>query len=146
MKSRQTVVIALLAGLVAVLMWLGPRLDHPKLSPRGAPPSYWQEFSSYCAAKHQENDQWHHDFLCEFKVTDLVIAAFSVALVAATLLLAIVTLGLMIGGKRQIRLARDEFISSNRPRIRLKHIWLATPDGQGFFGKLQTDYPINTAR
>lgn len=78
--------------------------------------SYLQKYSAYCAAKPtQENDKWRHDFWCEFKVTDLVIAVFAVVL-------AVVTGGLILVGICQIRLARDEFISSHRPKLVVRNV------------------------
>lgn len=53
----------------------------------------------------------------------------------ATVALGIATIGLYVAGEKQ-------FASANRPHIRLKHIWLATPDGERFFGKLQTQSPV----
>jgi hypothetical protein len=83
--------------------------------------SYLQKYSAYCAAKTiQENDKWRHDFWCEFKVTDLVIAIFAVVL-------AIVTAGLIIVGICQIRLARDEFIFAYRPKIVVRNVHIS-PD------------------
>jgi len=32
--------------------------------------------------------------------------------------------------ENQFALARNEFLSSHRPKLRLKHIWFATPDGE----------------
>jgi hypothetical protein len=41
-----------------------------------------------------------------------------------------------------IQLARDEFNATHRPEIRLKHIWLASGDGQEFIGRIKEGLPI----
>jgi len=135
MQSQRTIIVVALAICFALAV-AGEFWQASQSAQRPSPSlSYWQQYSDYCAAEPTAKDKWRHDFWCEFKVTDFVIAIFSVVL-------AVATAGLMYLGMRQIRLARDEFISSNRPRIRLKHIWLATPDGQRFFGSLQSTTPI----
>src|ERR1700687_242121 len=45
-------------------------------------------------------------------------------------------------GTKQLKLARDEFISSHRPELRLKHIWICSQDGQSFIGNLERDVPL----
>ena len=90
--------------------------------------SYLQKYSAYCAAKPtKENDKWRHDFWCEFKVTDFIIAIF-------TVVLAVVTAGLILVGICQTGLLRREFVASHRPRIRIRRIVPAgdfvTRDGQ----------------
>lgn len=42
----------------------------------------------------------------------------------------------------ELKLARDEFFSTHRPRILLRHIWLATADGKQSFAGLQNQTPI----
>jgi hypothetical protein len=82
---------------------------------------YLQKYSTYCAAEPaNEDDKWHHDFWCEFKITDAIIATF-------TVILAIVTAGLIIVGICQTRqiaktiaLARDEFNATHRPKLRVR--------------------------
>jgi hypothetical protein len=76
---------------------------------------------------------------------DAVTGIFTVVLAAFTGRLWISTEKLWSVTNQSVRLAQDEFFSSHRPRMRLKHIWLATPDGQRFFGDLQAEAPI-TAR
>jgi hypothetical protein len=71
------------------------RPNHDKGSAEGkgdiALGSYLQKYSTYCAAKpDNENEKWHHDFWCEFKVTDFVIAAFTAILATATISLIVV--------------------------------------------------------
>jgi hypothetical protein len=44
--------------------------------------------------------------------------------------------------KESVNLARREFISSHRPKIRLKHIWLSSSDGATFTGKIVAEEPI----
>jgi hypothetical protein len=94
--------------------------------------SYLQKYSTYCATEpEKKDDKWRHEFWCEFKITDAVIAAF-------TVVLAIVTAGLIIVGICQTRqvaktiaLSREEFISTHRPRLKIREIdWdnsLGTP-------------------
>jgi hypothetical protein len=80
--------------------------------------AYLQKYSAYCATEpEQKDDKWRHDFFCEFKITDAIIAAF-------TVILAIVTAGLIIVGICQTRqvaktiaLTRAEFIATQRPWI-----------------------------
>jgi hypothetical protein len=77
------------------------------------------------------SDEWRRKFWCDVKVTDVGLAVF-------TLLLVIATAGLIWAAARQERwarrawktaryangLAKEAFISTNRPRIRLKHLWV----------------------
>lgn len=41
-----------------------------------------------------------------------------------------------------IDLARDEFNATHRPEIRLKHLWIASADGQHFVGSIESQQPI----
>jgi hypothetical protein len=50
------------------------------------------------------------------------LALFTKGLFGANVLLFIATVGLLIAGERQLRLARAEFISTHRPTIRIKHV------------------------
>lgn len=52
------------------------------------------------------------------------LALFTERLFFATVALFIATVGLLIAGERQLRLARAEFLSTHRPKIRIKHLWL----------------------
>jgi hypothetical protein len=70
------------------------------------------------------------------------VAFFTLVLAFANIGMWIATIGLYRSNKNQLRLAREEFLSSHRPLLRLKHIWFATPDGQRFFGRIQTETPI----
>jgi hypothetical protein len=59
-----------------------------------------QNASTYCAAEStKKEDKWLHDFVCEIKITDVVIAIFSVLLVG-------VTIGVVIVGYVQARRMR----------------------------------------
>jgi len=44
--------------------------------------------------------------------------------------------------KEATELGNREFISSHRPELRLKHIWISSQNGQDFSGQLQADVPI----
>jgi hypothetical protein len=46
----------------------------------------------------------------------------------STIGLWLATLGLYVAGDRQFKLARDEFISTHRPQIRIKHVWMIGGD------------------
>jgi hypothetical protein len=70
------------------------------------------------------------------------IARYNKYLAYFTAVLAVATIGLGIGIIFQIRLARAEFISTHRPRMRLKAMWLASPDGQMSVSDLQTVTPL----
>jgi hypothetical protein len=82
---------------------------------------YLQKYSAYCATEpEQKDDKWRREFLCEFKITDAIIAFF-------TFVLAIVTAGLIIVGICQTRqvaktiaLAREEFNAAHRPKLRVR--------------------------
>jgi hypothetical protein len=57
-----------------------------------------------------------------------IVALFTVVLAISTIGLWIATVGLYIGGNQQFKLARDEFISTHRPQIRIKHVWMIGGD------------------
>lgn len=76
------------------------------------------------------------------KVTSDPIALFTLALAFSTVGLWSATIGLYRAGERQFGLAREEFISSHRAQLRLKHIWLASQDGQKFVGNLPSAAPL----
>jgi hypothetical protein len=63
-------------------------------------------------------------------------------LFAATLGMGIATIGLYASGQDQIRLARAEFLSTHRPRLRLKAMWLTSPDGEISAPALQVRSPL----
>ena len=78
------------------------------------------------------------------KTTSDPVVAFTLVLAFSTVGLWIATIGLYFAGERQIKLARetsarqaieterqltfarDEFMSSHRPKIRIKHVWLVS--------------------
>jgi hypothetical protein len=64
------------------------------------------------------------------QTTSEPIALFTLVLAVANIGMWAATIGLYRGGRNQLQLARDEFLASHRPRLRLKHIWFSTPDGQ----------------
>jgi hypothetical protein len=49
---------------------------------------------------------------------------FTAILAVATTGLGAATVGLFFAGRNQLHLARDEFLSTHRPKIRIKHVWL----------------------
>ena len=55
---------------------------------------------------------------------------FTAILAVATVGLGSATVGLYFAGRNQLQLARNEFLSTHRPELRLKHIWFSQ-DGQG---------------
>jgi hypothetical protein len=73
---------------------------------------------------------------------DNVVAFGTILIAIFTYVLYRSTNKLWEAGEKQFVLARAEYLSANRPHIRLKHIWLATPDGQRFFGNLQATTPV----
>jgi len=52
------------------------------------------------------------------------LAVLTGLLAFATIGMGAATIGLYVAGERQLRLARDEFLSTHRPKIRIKHFWL----------------------
>jgi hypothetical protein len=73
---------------------------------------------------------------------DNVIAVGTVLIATFTYVLYRSTDKLWEASERQINLARDEFISSHRPKIRIKHIWFASQDGQSSIEKLESGKPV----
>lgn len=65
------------------------------------------------------SEYWPSFFGLHLKITDSLLALFTFFLVGV---------GCIQGGliRRQIKLARDEFLSSHRPKIRIKHVFLET--------------------
>ncbi len=57
------------------------------------------------------------------------LAWFTGILAVATIVLGAATIWLGLAGERQFKLARNEFLSTHRPELRLKHIWFASTDG-----------------
>jgi len=53
-----------------------------------------------------------------------IIAYYTKVLACFTGILAIATIGLGTGTYFQVKLARQEFLSTHRPKIRIKHVWL----------------------
>jgi hypothetical protein len=88
-----------------------------------SPPSYsvTQENPANDKADHaqQKGSGWLTKFFCDAKISDLVIAFFSYVLAVATGWLGWATIGLW-------RASSDEFAATHRPKIRIKHLWLAS--------------------
>jgi len=70
------------------------------------------------------------------------LTAFTGILAIATIGLGVATVGLYFASERQFKLARDEFLASRRPQLRLKHMWLATADGKHFSGHIRNGEPV----
>jgi hypothetical protein len=74
---------------------------------------------------------------------DTVITALAtVAIAWFTWTLWRATTGTLKATQDSIQLARDEFNASHRPKLRLKHIWLASPDGQNASADLWSRSPL----
>jgi hypothetical protein len=74
------------------------------------------------AGKCSPEQSQHHGF---WEKTDCdPVAYFTLWLVGFTGVLAVSTIGLWIVTWRSVQLARDEFYSTHRPKIRIKHLWL----------------------
>jgi hypothetical protein len=78
-----------------------------------------------------EEATWTHKFLCDTTSGEFAVAIF-------TLLLGVFTFGLWLSTHKlaatalaQINLARDEFNSTNRPKIRIKHVALSSKISDG---------------
>jgi hypothetical protein len=69
------------------------------------------------------------------RTTSDPVAFFTLVLAFSTIGLWVVTIGLYLAGERQFRLARKEFLSTHRPRIRIKHVWL--------MNEFWYDHPLN---
>src|SRR6266481_2190801 len=70
--------------------------------------SYLHFVSNYCTSKRANEDaEWRKKFICESKITDAVIAIFTIVLTFFTGLLVWV-------GRKQARLTRDALISTQR--------------------------------
>jgi hypothetical protein len=55
-----------------------------------------------------------------------IVAYYTEVLAWFTAIMAVATIGLGVGTYFQIKLARNEFNSTHRPKIRLKHLWLGS--------------------
>jgi hypothetical protein len=71
------------------------------------------------------------------------ISTFIIALFTGTLWWS--TRGLLRVTNEALHFTNMEFTSTHRPALRLKHIWLATPDGTQFFGHIQAGTPITVS-
>jgi len=60
------------------------------------------------------------------RTTSDPVAVFTLVLACSTIGLGVATLFLYLAGRRQLRLARDEFLSTHRPKIRIKHLLLVS--------------------
>ena len=120
-----------LGFLIATLFWIGIL----GWATSYAPTASEKEACYQAAAKSGRTTEECKSFW--EKTTSDPVAMFTLVLAVSTIGLWFATVGLYVGDRRQFKLARDEFISSHRPQLRLKHIWLATPDGQRYFGGIE---------
>ena len=99
-------------------------------------PGGLDRLSDYCNAhSEEEKRKWLQVYYCDFKVTDIYLAVFTGLLWFFTTALAFATIW-------QAWLTRNEFVSSHRPEIRLKLIWLASQDGRQFDPRIIAGQPI----
>jgi hypothetical protein len=71
-----------------------------------------------------------------------IIALSTLAIALFTIILAVASALQYTVLNRSIALARDEFLSTHRPRMRLKAIWLASADGQTSDPELRVQEPL----
>jgi hypothetical protein len=123
-------------GVIAGFLWQAPIL----------PPSEQQH---QAAPSNTTNNKGPNEHLDWQNWTKDPIAVFTFVLTIFNGLLFASSTGLWLANRKtakiaqdQIRLGRDEFTASHRPRMRLKHIWLATPDGQRSYRGLQSQAPV----
>jgi hypothetical protein len=76
------------------------------------------------------------------KTTSDPIAFFTLALALSTIGLWLATIGLYRSNRKQIELARAEFLSSHRPRMRLKHMWLTDDTAWRLNGPIEVNLDI----
>ena len=87
---------------------------------------YLQKYAEYCNRNpDKENNKWLHYMACE-KSSEFVIAVFTIVLSVATVLLVVVGTWQGRHLRRSVDLAREEFISTHRPNIRVKHVLLTS--------------------
>lgn len=95
--------------------------------------------------KCEEQNLLYYIFLKFFEVithAEFWTALATVAIATYTRTLYWATKGLKESTDRLWDAARSEFLSTHRPKIRLKHIWIASQDGLSFSGKLKADVPL----
>jgi hypothetical protein len=139
LRRYQNAVWFALAILLAIgwgaVIWQASNISHPSIKQNTEAKKDNQPNSKTIEERHQATEEaiaYYNKWLM----------FFTAILALATMGLGGSTLGLYFAGERQLRLARDEFISSHRPKIRVKHIWLSSQDGQHFIGKLESGTPI----
>ncbi len=88
-----------------------------------------QSPSQYAAAKN-ENKAAAKTIEERHQATEEAIATYTLWLMAFTGILAFATAGLGVFNFFQIRLARAEFLSTHRPKMRVKHLWLTSDISQ----------------
>jgi hypothetical protein len=126
-KAHKLAVYIAFVLLTAWLLWQSSQILQPSTQYRGA------------TTQEQGTSRYTEE---EKKKTDEALARYTGWLTFFTGILALATIGLGIATLKQITLARIEFISSHRPKLRLKHIWVSSPDGQTFVGELQAGVPL----
>src|SRR5436309_1710264 len=74
------------------------------------PSQYLQPYASYCTQQFQSKEQeWLRNFACDIKITDFVVATFTVILVLVTTLLVVVGLCQSRQLSNTVKLARADF-------------------------------------
>jgi hypothetical protein len=104
--------------------------------------SYSPQPPSQRAAAKNENKTAADTLEERHQAAEEAIATYTLWLMAFTGILAVATAGLGALNFFQVRLARSEFLSTHRPHIRLKAIWLASADGQTFNPELRVNEPL----
>ena len=74
----------------------------------------------------QEPGNWRKAFICDIKITDALIALFTIGLAIFTAGLWRSTNKLWAAGERQFDLGRKEFVASHRPKIILREAYIGT--------------------
>ena len=138
MSQQQRGVIALLLCLVVWLAWQDRNLSH------GPQPSISQ------SAPTQEQHQTNFDSIEErHQATEEAIAYynkwlmfFTAILAVATLGLGIATVGLYLASERQLRLARNEFVSTHRPRLVVRGVSFVDDNAMKVGSRARVQIPL----
>ena len=98
-------------------VWRASKIPHPSINQSTTAQKEHHPNSKTIEERHQATEEaiaYYNKWLM----------FFTAILAVATLGLGTATVGLYFAGERQLRLARDEFLSTHRPKIRIKNIWL----------------------
>ena len=77
------------------------------------------------------NKQGDHNFSDSIKITDVFLALFTGLLVVVTAVLVAVGISQSSQLKQAVDASRNDFASTHRPKVRVKHLWLASDIWQG---------------